>query len=133
MGQTTEEGITDILDMYFTTPGDFTVRLCSDTSVAKDAVYADLTEVTGSGYAGVPLTTITTSTYSTDDTQAVGNDVDFNATGTWIVANKWFVTRETGVSGEADVLVCWNTLTGGATTLENGESITVSPILIGVG
>ncbi len=131
MGQTTEEGITDILDTYFDTPSDFLVGLCSDTSIAKDAVYADLTEVTGSGYAQVALSSIVTSTYSDDDVKATGNNASFDATGTWTVANAWFILRES--SSGVFVLLSWNSLGDDAATLENGQNITVSPILIGVG
>jgi len=131
MGQTTEEGITNVLETYFATPGDFFVGLCSDTSIAKDATYAGLTEVSGSGYAMIALSTIIASTYSVDDVQVNGNEVTFNATGTWTVANAWFVIKE--ISSGTYVLVCWNVLTAGATTLINGQSIAITPALIGVG
>ena len=129
MGQWTEEGLENLFDTYFATPGDYYVGLCSDSVIAKDAVFTDLTEVSGSGYAKNALTTLTTSTYSTDDIKVTANEVTFNATGTWTEAVLWFVVTP-GVTSGTWVLVAWDALSA-AVTLENGESQAVTATLTG--
>ena len=127
MGQVVEEALQDILDTYFATPGDFYVGLCSDLTVATDAVYTDLTEVSGSGYAKIALTTITVATRGTDDRKATGNQVTFSATGTWTTAASWFLIKTTVASGTY-TLIAWNNLSV-SQTLQSGESIDVTPVI----
>ena len=110
----------EVLELAFATPGDWSIGLCTDSVIAKTAVFTDLTEVSGSGYARIPLTSIIISTYATDDKKAVGNEVTFSATGTWTEAVNWFCVVDGDTSGTYK-LICWNALSE-AVTLTNGES-----------
>ena len=129
MGLVTTEGIDHILDVYFATPGDFYVGLCSDVSILKSASYTDLTLVTGSGYALIALSTITVAVNDTSNRKATGNTVTFNATGNWTIARQYFVITPDVTSGTY-ILVAADTLPDGAVTLVNGGSVEVTPIFL---
>ena len=129
MGQVHEEGIDYIFDLAFATPGDYYVGLCGDSVIAKDAVYTDLIEVTGSGYALIALSTITVSTYLTDDRIATGNEVTFSATGNWTEAVHYFIVTPDVGSGTY-ILISSNALDT-AVTLTSGESVAVTPKITG--
>lgn len=128
MGQVVEEGLDDILDAYFATPGDFYIGLCTDITIDKSDQLADLTEVSGSGYARIALSSITVALRGTDDRKATGNEVTFNATGDWTVAYNWFMITP-GVASGTWVLVCWDSLTNAPILLTNGESVSVTPVV----
>lgn len=125
MGQWAEEGIDNLFDTYFATPANFYVALVTDTVVNKTDEWTDLTEVTGSGYAKIALTTITVATLNTSDRKATGNQVTFSATGTWSIASNWVVLVDGATSGTY-IIVAFNGLTGGAVTLVSGESLNVT-------
>jgi len=125
MGQWAEEGIDDLFDTYFATAGDYYVALVSTNVVNKTDSWTDLTEVTGSGYAKIALTTITVATYSSDDRKATGNQVTFSATGNWSVARQWVLVTP-GVGSGTWVIVAFNGLTDGDATLVSGESLNVT-------
>ena len=129
MGAVTEEGLQHILETYFATPGDFYVGLCSDTTIAKDAVYTDLTLVSGSGYALIALSAITVALNGTDDRKATGNEVTFEATGDWTSAASYFVITPDVTSGTF-ILLSWDTLSE-AVSLVNGGFVAVTPIFYG--
>ena len=129
MGAVTEEGLQHILETYFATPSDFYVGLCSDITILKSAVYTDLTEVVGNGYALIPLTSITIATNLTDNKKATGNAVTFEATGDWTEAVQYFVITPDVTSGTYILLSAY-ALTGGSVTLVNGGSIEVTPIIL---
>ena len=125
MGLWAEEGLDDLFDTYFATASDYYVALVSTNVVTKTDQWADLTEVTGSGYAKIALTTITVATYATDDRKATGNQVTFSATGNWTTARNWVLVTP-GVASGTWVIVASNGLDGGATTLVSGESLNVT-------
>jgi len=126
MGQWAEEGIDDLFDAYFATPGDFYVALANDSVINKTDSWTDLTEVAGTGYAKIALTTITVATYQTDDRKATGNQVTFSASGNWTTARQW-VLLTPGASSGTWIIVAFNGLTQGATTLTSGETLSVTP------
>ena len=128
MGQVVEEGLDDILDTYFAIPGDFYIGLCSDITIDKTDQLADLTEVSGSGYGRIALSSITVTLRGTDDRKATGDEVTFNATGDWTVAYNWFMVTP-GVASGTWVLVCWDTLEYAPILLTNGESASVIPVV----
>jgi len=132
MGQCGEEGLQDILEIYFATPSDFYIGLCSDLSIAKDAAYTDLTEVTGSGYDLIALSTITIATLGVDNRKATGDEVTFNASGTWTSAYYWFMITPAVASG-AYTLVCWDSVKDSPVELESGESLAIIPIFNATG
>lgn len=127
MGQFMEEGLQDVLEVYFATPGDYYIGLATDASIAKDAAYTDLTEVSGSGYALIQLDTMTVTVLLSDDRKATGNQVTFSATGDWTTAIYWFMITPAVDSGTY-TLVCANQLDT-PTTLTSGETINVTPIV----
>ena len=86
MGQFHEEGLQNMAEVYFATPGDYYVGLCTDSVILKGDSFTDLTEVVGSNYAKIALTTLTIATRGTDDRKATGNLVVFSATGNWTEA-----------------------------------------------
>ena len=126
MGQMHEEGLQDVAEVYLATPGDFYLGLCSDSVIVKGDTFTDLTEVTGSGYARVAMTSFTITTLGTDNRLATGNSVTFNASGNWTEAQQWFLIKDGDTSGTY-IVIASNALTGGAVTLVNGESTTVTP------
>jgi len=128
MGQFLEEGLQDALEVYFATPGDFYLGLCGDAVIGKTDSFTDLTEVTGTGYAKVALTSVVISLLSDDDRIATFNEVTFSASGNWTEAVTWFIVKD-GATPGTYTLVAVNALDDGAVTLVNGESVSVIPKL----
>ena len=128
MGAVVEEALQHILETYFATPGDFYVGLCADVTIAKDAVYTDLTEVSGSNYALIALSTITVAVNLTDNRKATGNEVTFSATGDWTLASSYFVITPDVAPGTY-ILISWDNL-GTAVNLVNGEDVSCTPTFL---
>jgi len=128
MGQFVEEGLQDALEVYTETPSEFYVGLCGDSVIAKDSSFDDLTEVVGSGYGKIALTTAVVTTLGTDNKQATFNEVTFSASGSWTEAVSWFIVKD-GVTSGTFILIAHNALDDGAVTLVNSESVSVIPII----
>jgi len=126
MGQFHEEGLQDVAENYFATPGNFYLGLCSDSVILKTDSFTDLTEVVGLGYAKVAMTTLTVSTRGTDDRKVTGNKVTFAASGNWTEAQQWFLVVDGDTSGTYKVIAT-NALSE-AVTLVNGEDVSVTPV-----
>jgi len=133
-----QEGLTQIMATYFgktvTAPATLYILLVTDVAIAADAALADLTEVTGTGYARQSLTNgaaaVTGAECGSDDWQITLDTVTFTATGTWTTAQQWVLATSADNSGK---LIAANVLDDGATTLEDGGSLDVTAVIQGAG
>lgn len=129
------QGLKWLLEQAFpqsqTPPANFYLGLCEDASVNEDAALADLTELSGNGYArqvipGGSVTGWTSSITGTNDWKVTSTTETFTASGgAWNGAIHAFLATTTDDSG---VLVAVFALSA-TRTLQNGDSLEVSIII----
>lgn len=117
MAELHTEGLAYFLGLV--TAGNLSIGLCTDTSLAEDATIASLTEVSGTGYDRIAVTTLTLAATGTADWKGTTNTVTFTAGGTWTGAKTVFVVTST------------NKLLGSVAlsttrTLNSGDTLTVA-------
>lgn len=127
----TQEGKRFALEVLFSeeqsVPANYYIGLAQDASLAGDATLADLTEVTGTGYARQAVASsavgFTSSAEGTSDWKQTTATVNFAASGTWDTAQIAFLcTVSSGTSGK---LLFWRALAA-ARTLLSGEDLDYS-------
>lgn len=122
-----DEGEQLILDVFFraaAAPTNFTLRL-TGTTPGETSTLAGLTEVTGTGYAGI---TIARNTTDWPTLALVGGDYKvsmltktFTATGTWTAATNMYLATTSNNVGK---LVSYSALSA-SRTLVNGDTLAV--------
>lgn len=122
-----DEGEQSILDSYFrgqNTPTSFTLRL-TGTTPSETSTLAGLTEVTGTGYAGIAVARNTTDWPTL---ALVGGDYKvsmltktFTATGTWTAATYMYLATTSNNTGK---LISYSALSA-SRTLVNGDTLQV--------
>ena len=110
-----EEGLEYILGLI--TAGNRDIGLCTDASLAEDAVLGDLTEVSGTGYARQTVSTLTSASSGTNDWKVTTDEVTFTAAGTWTGAKTVFVVTSTNKLLASAQLSTTRTLNNGDTLL----------------
>jgi hypothetical protein len=130
-----KQGLKWMLECVFpqsqTPPGTFYIGLCEDASVNEDAVLADLTELSGNGYARQTVTALSVTGFTSE--QAGTNDwkvttitVEFEASGgAWNGAEHCFLGTSVDDSG---VLVAVAALSQ-ERTLQDGDKLQVSMVI----
>lgn len=114
-----QEGLAYILGLL--DPSDLEIGLCTDASLAEAATLASLTEVTGTGYARVTVTSLTPSAESGDDYSVVTDAVVFTATASdWDEANTMFI------ASISDSKLITSAPLSESRTLEAGGTLTVA-------
>jgi len=132
------EGLEYILETAFTeaqsVPANFYVGLCTDASVAEDAVLADLAELSGNGYSRQTVasdgTDFTEAATGTNDRKVTTKTVTFTASGgAWSGAVHTFMGTTSDDSGKLILVAALST----TRTLQDGDSLQISIIIILVG
>jgi len=128
-----EEGLQFILEAAFseeqTPPANFYIGLCTDASLAEDAVMTDLTEIAAAdGYAREAVLSTdagftSAATPADDDWKVTTASVQFEATNTWSGAKTVFMT--TAITGTAGKLICSAPLSE-TRTLGNGDTLDIT-------
>lgn len=120
-----QEGLQYILGLI--TAGNLSIGLCTDTSLAEDATMASLTEVSGTGYARITVSTLTAATTGTNDRKVTTNTVTFTGgVGGWTGAKTVFVVTSTNKLLASAQL-------SATRTLGSGDTLTVAIEIDGIG
>ena len=131
------EGLQFVLEAAFSeaqaVPVNFYIGLATDASLAENAALADLTELSGNGYArqAVPSSAVgfVSAGTGTNDRQVTTAAVMFTASGgNWATAYTAFLT--TVVSGTAGKLIGSGPINSGAgRQIDDGEAFEVELVL----
>jgi hypothetical protein len=113
MAELHKEGLAYLLGLV--TAGNLSIGLCTDASLAEDATIASLTEVSGTGYGRIAVTSLTIADTGTNDKKATTNSVVFTAGGTWTGAKTAFIVTSTNKLLASVALSTTRTLNSGDT------------------
>ena len=133
-----QEGLQFFLELISnrqSVPSNFYIGLATDESLSENATLADITEVSGSGYArqAVPSNTTgfpTSQATGTNDWETTTQQVTFEASGTWTTARTAFLC--TVASGTNGKLIASSPLST-PRTLQNGDKLYVTMTIQGIG